>query len=334
MTTPAPPQWTDVLRHITPAFPAVAVVAAMALDLFSPLAAGPRTAEELAAALGVPVRPLRLLLGTLVPTGLVVAEGERYANGPAAAEYLVKGRPGYMGGSHELYSGMFAAVQATVQSVRTGAPQALKDWDRMPDEELRAFLRGLNPAASAQGRALAQERDFSRFRSLLDVGGGGGGLAVGACRVCPGLSAQVVELPRVARISRELIAAEGLGERVQAVAHDMTAAPLPGEHDAAVLRNVIQVLGPDAAQRLLANVARSLRPGGELFLLGQVLDDDRAGPPAVLALNLFFLNVFPEGEAYTEAEHRRWLAAAGFIEVTRHLLPTQHSLLAARRAGA
>ncbi len=231
-----------------------------------------------------------------------------------------------------LYGDVLTSALATAASIRTGTPQALHDWDTMPDDRLRAVLRGLNPGAAALGRALARSHDFPRFKTVLHVGGGG--LAIGACRTCPGLSAQVVELPRVARISAELIAAEGLGHRVRAVAHDMTAGALADAHDAAVLRNVLQVLAAEAAQRLLANVGHSLRPGGEIFIVGAVLDDDGAGPPGVLALNLFFLNAFPDGEAYTEAEHRLWLKAAGFTDIVRTPLRTglDHSLITARRA--
>ena len=48
-------------------------------------------------------------------------------------------------------------------------------------EELAAFFRGLHPGALATGRQLAASSGFDRFRSLLDVGGGSGGVAIAAC---------------------------------------------------------------------------------------------------------------------------------------------------------
>jgi hypothetical protein len=140
--------WSDVLRHVKAYFPAVAVVAAMRLELFTALADGPRTAEELAATLGVPTRRLRMLVRSLVAAKLVVSDGDCFANAPVAAEFLVKGHPQYMGGSHELYSHMFSSVLSTAESIRTGVPQAIQDWTHMPDDRLRAILRGLNPGRS------------------------------------------------------------------------------------------------------------------------------------------------------------------------------------------
>ncbi|HXH83545.1 MAG TPA: hypothetical protein VNN07_11530 [Candidatus Tectomicrobia bacterium] len=45
----------------------------------------------------------------------------------------------------------------------------------------------------------------------------------------------------------------------------------------------------------------------------------------------YFVNAFPEGEAYTEAEYRAWLEAAGFTDVARERFPGfDHSLITAR----
>lgn len=332
MTTTPAPDWYEVLDRIKGYFPAVAVVAAMRLDVFTPLGLGPKTSDELADALGVPSRRLLLLLRSLAATGLIRVEEGRFANSPVANEFLVKGRPNYMGGSHELYMDVFSSVLATAESVRTDAPQATHDWNRMPEDQLRAGLRGLNAGATAQGRALAESHKFSRFGAIVDVGGGGG-FAIGACQACPALTAQVVELPRVARITEELVAAAGLASRIRAVAHDMTATPLPEMHAAAVLRNLLQVLSTDNARRVLENVGRSLRPDGEIFIIGAILDDDRKGPAGALGLNLFFLNAFQEGEAYTESQYRSWLEAAGFVDIKRSQLRAglDQSLMTARK---
>jgi SAM-dependent methyltransferase len=336
MTAATPADWSHVLQHIKALFPAVAIVAAMELDVFTPLADGAsQTVDELAAALGVPTRRLRMLLDSLAANGLVaVNHSDRFTNSAVANQFLVKGRPQYMGGSYELYSDMFATVLSTAVSVRAGTPAALHDWERMHEDKLRAVLRGLNPGAAAHGRLLAAHHDFARFKSVLDVGGGGGGLAIGICQASPGLSAQVIELPAVARISDELLAAAGLQTHVRAMSHDITVAPLQVTHDAAVLRNFLQVLPAERARRAVDNVGRSLRPGGEIFIIGIVLDDDRRGPAGAHALNLFFLNAFPDGQAYTEAEHRAWLEAAGFADITRSPFPgMDHSLMTARKPG-
>jgi SAM-dependent methyltransferase len=133
-------------------------------------------------------------------------------------------------------------------------------------------------------------------------------------------------------LANDLVAAAGLTSRIRAVGHDITEAPLAELHDAAVVRNFFQVLTPDAARRAAANAGRSVRPDGQVFIIGLVLDDDRGGPAGALGMNLFFLNAFSDGEAYTESEYREWLEAAGFTDITRApFAGFDHSLITARK---
>ena len=328
------PEWGDVLGHLSGYFSAVAILAAMQLDLFTPLRHGPRTCNELSNDLAVDPRRLRMLLTTLASTGLVTLSDDRVANSSLAAEFMVKGQPKYMGGIHELYSDLFSAVLTTSESIRSGTPQSEHDSESLPDAQLRAALRGLNAGATAQGRVIARDQRFEQFATILDVGGGGAGFAIGACEVCPNLSAQVIELPRVAQIAQELIEAAGFATRIKAISHDIAAAPLRKAYPAAVVRNLLQVMSPDRAQQVLENVGRSLQPNGEIFVIGQILDDDLAGPRGALAFNLVFLNIYRDGEAYPEASYRAWLASANFVNIQRRQLSgSSLSLITARRAA-
>src|SRR5207247_9044671 len=81
----------------------LARLAAMELDVCTPLAEAPRTADELARALDVRSEMLLPLLRVLVSTGLLCSEAERFKNSAEATQFLVRGQPGYMGGVHELW---------------------------------------------------------------------------------------------------------------------------------------------------------------------------------------------------------------------------------------
>jgi predicted O-methyltransferase YrrM len=276
------------------------------------------------------------LLYALVDAELLTVKDHRFENTPEAAAYLVRGRSAYLGGAHELYSDLWSAALKTAESIRAGAPQAKHDFMAMSDEELAAFFRGLHAGAVATGQQLARTYDFGRFRSLLDVGGGSGGLAIAACQSCPNLRATVVELPRVAPIAQSAVEQAGLVDRVQVLAANVVERPAEGRFDVTVLRFLIQVLGPDQASRMLQNVGRMVEPGGSLFIVGQVLDDSRLAPPAAVGVNLAFLNIYDEGQAYTEGEHRSWLADAGFtdFEVQYGVAPGGASIIRARKVNA
>lgn len=311
---------------------ALAMLAGMELDLFTHLADGPRGAPELAMRLGVAEDRLARLLHALVVAGLLEQRGAGFANTPEAAAFLVQGLPAYLGGMHELLSQLWHADLRTARSIRSGRPAALHDYAAASDAEMAAMLRGMHASAASAGRELADRFDFSGCRSLLDIGGGSGGLAAALCAAFPELRATLVELPRTAALAAPILRETPGGERVAIETADILAAPPRGPCDAAVLRALIQVLAPADAATAIAHAAAAVRPGGALYIMGGgILDDDRLGPPAAVLLNVTFMNLYATGAAYTEAEHRAWLTAAGCGEVERTILPGGGSIIRAVR---
>ena len=68
------------------------MLAGMQLELFTPLKAGPKTAEDIAHAIGVGPARLRLLLYSLVAAGLLTEEHGYFSNSPEADQCPRKGR--------------------------------------------------------------------------------------------------------------------------------------------------------------------------------------------------------------------------------------------------
>jgi 3-hydroxy-5-methyl-1-naphthoate 3-O-methyltransferase len=83
----------------------------------------------------------------------------------------------------------------------------------------------------------------------------------------------------------------------------------------AVLRFFIQVLGRDSARRVLANLAKALRPGGAIIIVDHLLEDDRLSPQQAMGQSLVMLTIYDEGQAYTEAEYRAWLSESDFSDI-------------------
>ena len=53
----------------------------------------------------------------------------------------------------------------------------------------------------------------------------------------------------------------------------------------------------------------------------------------MVAFDLFFLNSYDQGQAYTEGEHTEWIEKAGLEKVERKQLPNGMSIITARRPG-
>jgi ubiquinone/menaquinone biosynthesis C-methylase UbiE len=328
----SPPFRPETIEKLASAvYPAFAMVAGMQLDVFTPLKDGPLSVEHLAAALTVNPRKLRPLLYALVAAGLLTVQDERFSNTPEAAHFLVRGQPAYRGGTYEGLLLRWHATLHTAETIRTGVPQAKVDYAAMPPDQLEPWYRGIHDEAVAAARMLIARQDVSSARHLVDVGGGSGGLALTVAASYPQLHATVVDLSTVTPITQRYVAEAGLTERVHVMTADVVHGPLSGAFDVAVLLRLIQVLSSDQARRVLQNVSQVVEPGGVIYIVGQVLDNSRLSPPTTVTGNLFFLNVFDEGQAYTEQEHRHWLADAGFEHCERLILPNNMSIVSARK---
>lgn len=313
-------------------YPPFAMLAGMQLDLFTPLKDNPMTTEQIASVLGVGPAKLRPLLYALVAARLLNVEGELFVNTDAANHFLVRGSPSCMVDCHELYSNMWKAVLETAESIRTGVPQAKYDYSAMSEDELEQFFRGEHPDAVAAGRDLVARYDFSSYHSLLDVGGGSGGLAIAVTEAYPHIQATVVDLPAVTPVTSRFIEEANACDRVQVVAADMLCDSLPGSYDIAALFSLIHILSPDNARRMIKNVGKVVNPGGVIFIGGSgIIDDSRTSPPEKVGLNLVFINVYDEGQAYTEQEHQDWLTEASFEDFERISLSEGRSIITARK---
>lgn len=307
---------------------ALALLAGMELRVFTAIGDGSATAQEVASALGLDAGRLSRLLYALVASGVLRVEKGRFSNTAEGALALVDGRPGFLGDAHELYAMLWRADLNTAGSIRAGVPLAEHDFREADPEEAIAFMRGSMASALAFGKALVGQFDLSACRSVIDIGGGGGGVLLGLGEARPGLARTLFDLPSVLDHAATLLATLVPPGTLVLEPGDITQAPPRGRHDAAILRAVVQVLSREEARRAIAHAAAALAPGGRLFISGWgILNDDRIGPRNGVFVNLTFLNLYRAGEAYTEAEYRAWMQEAGLSGIERTQLPDETEVI-------
>ncbi len=303
------------IKNVTRA--TAAMLAAMKLDLFTPLKNGPLDTDQLASILRVNAEKLGPLLYALVIAGLLIEEDGAFSNTPETGEFMVKGKDGYLGDAHKIwYSNLLASLK-TAESIRTGVPQAKYDWANMAEGELKALMEGMGTHDAAFANQLSTQYDFSQFRSLLDAGCGSGTLAIAMTEIHPYLTATVVDLPQVTPITEQTVMDAGASDRINVVSADLTSDPIPGMYDVAIISSVIQTLSKEEARQVINNVGKVVNPGGWIYIFGSgMLENSRLSPKAAVDINLVFINTYDNGQSYTEDEHRNWLREAGFENLT------------------
>ncbi|HEX9144056.1 MAG TPA: methyltransferase [Candidatus Binatia bacterium] len=331
--TASDPQPTNIEKLEWAVWPSFAMLAGIQLDLFTVLTDGPMTIDQIADAIGVRPDKLKPLLYALAASGLLTVHGDFFANTGEADHFLVRGSPSYRGGKHEVLSTNWKAGLQTADSIRTGSPQSKLDFLAASKEKLETFYRSNHAQALRRGRELMATYDLSSHHSLLDVGGGSGGLSIAITEAYPAIHATVVDLAIVTPITQRIVDEAGAADRVKVMTADILTDELRGSYDAAVLSSFIQVISAAKARRALKNVAKVTAPGGVIYIRGDVVDDSGVSPLGAVMRNLIYLNIYDEGQAYTEKEHREWLQEAGFEDFQRKVLPDGFSLMKARRAN-
>ena len=120
----------------------------------------------------------------------------------------------------------------------------------------------------------------------------------------------VLDRPEVLKVAQEMAAAYGVADRLACRPGDMFADPLPADADVVLLSNVLHDWDVPDCRRLVARCAAALPTGGRLLVHDVFLSDALDGPlpVALYSASLFSLT---EGRAYSGAEIRAWLVAAG-----------------------
>ena len=326
------PEATNIEKLEWAVWPSIAMLAGIQIDLFTALKDGPMSCDRIADGMGVRADKLKPLLYALAATGLLTLENDLFSNTSEANHFLVRGNPAYRGGKHEVLLTNWKAGLQTADSIRTGSPQARLDFSSASEDQLATFYRGNHAQALRRGRELVATYDLSSHRTLLDVGGGSGGLSIAVTEACRHIQATVVDLPIVTPITQRIIEKSGAGDRVQVSTADVLNDSLTGSFDAAVLSSFIQVISADKARRALKNIGKVVDPGGAIYIRGDILDDAGISPLGSVMRNLLYLNIYDEGQAYTEKEHKEWLQEAGFEDFERKILPDGFSLMRARKA--
>jgi predicted O-methyltransferase YrrM len=306
--------------------------AALDSQLFDHLAAGPLEARELAARAGISAEGARRLLTALVALGLVEQEeGPRFRNGPLAAAVLTRDGedslvPLLLHQRRHVDS-LFAHLG---EAVRTGRPQ-FEHWPfvdparhaedpytelaRHPDE-YALLMRAMDLASRGVGRAIAEQVDFTGIHRLVDLGGGGGQVAIELARAVPHLSIELLDTAPARAYATEHIARAGLAGRIRCTTADLRA-DLSGSlapADALLLSGVIGDFVAEERARILARAVSLLRPGGLLLVSETLFSPERRGPLLPSLLSLFML-LSTGGDNFTPEEMEGMLRAAGLSDV-------------------
>jgi acetylserotonin N-methyltransferase len=301
-----------------------AMFAAVALGVFDALTSSCKTLEDLARELRASPDALERLLDACVGLQLLTRDDRGYENTPAAAAYLCKSSPtrltGYINYSNDAMWKLWGNLEDAVRE-GTNRWRQTYGWEGpifahffRSEEAKREFLMGMHGYGLLSSPEVVAAFDLGKYRTLVDLGGGTGHLAVAACERYPTLHAIVFDLPEAAPLAQELVAATPVAERITILTGDFFANALP-PGDLYAVGRILHDWSEEKVMKLLSRIFAQLSPGGALLIAEKLLDEDKRGPRWAQLQNLNMLTC-TEGKERTLAEYETLLRKVGFAEVT------------------
>ena len=311
-----------------------ALMAAVELDVFTAIARGQDTIAAVATAAGISARNAERLLTALAAMTLLDRDGDRFTNAADVQRFLVKDSDRYAGPWILFTKPRWGAYGELAGRLKNPAENRLGAYESFTVDDARRYHAATYSIGMGAARLFSRSVDLKGRKLMLDLGGGSGAYSIVATQTFPGLKAIVLDLPPVAVVAGEYIAANNASDRVTTLPGDFTRTEFPQGVDVVVMASNLPQYEPDLIRLVVGKAFAALVPGGEMHLIGETLHDDRRGPLSAALWGLNEAVYGSTGVAHTEGEVKGYLAGAGFAEVTVHpFVPGVLSRIAGRKPG-
>ena len=315
--TASPEAAAQVRRILSGVRLSQAVSVAASLGIPDVLADGPRTADDVAAAVGGDAATTYRLLRTLAAGGVLHESDDGAFSLTDLGVALRSDVAGSVRDQAILFGKPYvlAAWGNLEHSIRTGenAFAALNGedvwaWRSRDPEEASAFNRAMASASAPVGPALASAYPFDAIETLADVGGGSGTLLASVLAAHPRLRGILFDQPAVVAEAAPILERAGVADRTEVVGGDFFAF-VPAA-DAYVMKAILHDWSDADSIRILRTIRSAAAPTARLLVVERVLggpNDDLDGK----LMDLHML-VMPGGLERTLDEWRDLFAAGGW----------------------
>lgn len=309
------------------------LLSAVNFELFTKLAAKKvMSAAEIKAALNLKStdRNVYDFLDALLAFGFLTREGiletARYSNSVNTDFFLDKKKPSYIGGILEMLNNRLYGFWGNLEEgLRTGLPQnEAKNGGNLFDalysdaSKLKEFIHAMSGVQMGNFMALAQTFDFSKSKTLVDIGGSAGLLSLMVAKHHAHMNCTSWDLPPVAPIANETIQQFQLSDRVKTANGDFFKDPFP-KADIITMGNILHDWNEETKLMLMQKAFDALPAGGTFIAIEGVIDNERTKNVFGLMMSLNMLIETGTGFDYTFADFNKWAQAVGYKSTS--LLP-------------
>ncbi|MBE9524662.1 MAG: class I SAM-dependent methyltransferase [Chloroflexi bacterium] len=289
---------------------------ALLLDVFTPLSAGPVSAERVALSCKSSVHGVRAILNYLSSTKVIAfhAETKTYQLTPSAAAFLVPAAKSYAGDWILANTDpvMWQKMLHTIQSGKAAGhtlPWAQDAWLESYSPSRIAYSREL---WSTVGIEIEEHQSFH----VLDLASGCGIKTMALAQSNHSVMVTCLDSENVLEVARDLGYRLGVESRITFLPADLLSDDFgSNKYEAALLGLITYILTPEQNKDVFQRAHQALKPGGKLVIDAIMASDE---PTKWASRATLLMSTWNGGAAHSFADVRAWLEQVGFREVVQH----------------
>lgn len=261
-----------------------------------------------------------VMLTYFVSLGLISIENGLYNVTKKASEFL-------MSSSNWNLSAYFSTqlerpiVEKMLHVLKTGKPQSWggkkdeQDWTKAMGKTdfAEMFTAGMDSRGAYFALGITKMFDFSKYKSLMDIGGASGIYAASIIEHYPHLKAGVFEKYPVDQIARNSIMQKGKQNAISVYEGDMFES-IPMGFDIHLFSHVMHDWNIEQNSVLIKNSYVSLNKGGVIMIHDAHINSDKSGPVSVAEYSVLLM-FSTYGKCYSVAELGEIMKAVGFANI-------------------
>jgi len=310
--------------------PPMILSAAVHHRIFDLLDGGPKTAAEMSKANGASLRGVRAIMNALTSFELLTKDaGERYALTPESATFLVKGKPGYIGGFMRHGDALIPKWLKLPEIVQSGKPAMAVNREDDGSAFFESFVEDLFGVNFPPARALAAT--LPNENRVLDIAAGSAVWSIPLAQRSKEVRVTAVDWPGVLATTRRITERFGVSEQYEFSAGNIETIEFGDGYDVAVLGHILHSQGERKSRDLLGKVFRALAPGGTIVIAEFLANDGRSGPPMPMLFAVNMVVNTEDGDTFTVPEISNWLTKAGFEKSRVLEVPSPSPLILANK---
>ncbi len=242
-----------------------------------------------------------------------------YSNGIDTDTFLDKNKPSYVGGMLEMLNNRLYDFWGDLEEgLLTGMPQ--NETKRSIDffgiiyndpKKLKEFVNAMSGIQMGNFIAFAQKFDFSKYKTLTDVGGSAGLLSLMVAKYQSHMICTSFDLPQVEPVAQATIQQFHMSDRVKTASGDFFATPIP-KADVVVMGNILHDWDEENKILLMKKAYEALSPGGALAVIEGIIDEERVHNVFGIMMSLNMLIETGTGFNFTFTDFNNWAKVAGF----------------------